>query len=104
MEVRRVLFRSGSSGRSKLRTYNLITGNGGNGVEELGDLGFVGIADDKADAWEGRDFFGWALGVTTGYEDARCRIGSVNFTDGGGGLSGSGRVCSACIGSQVVGQ
>src|SRR5258708_6152932 len=55
-------------------------------MEEPGDLGFVGIADDKADAWESRDFFGRALGVTTGYEDARCRIGSVNFANGVAGL------------------
>jgi len=55
-------------------------------MEEPGDLGFVGIADNEGYAWENRDFFGGALSVTAGYEDARCRIGGVNFANGVSGL------------------
>src|SRR5258705_12380391 len=73
-------------------------------MEEPGDLGFVGIADDKADARESRDFFRCALGVTTGYEDARCRIGSVNFANGIAGLSVSGGGDGAGVENHDVGQ
>src|ERR1700739_4905977 len=52
-------------------------GNRQYGMNQLGDLGLMGIAYDKGDAGEGGNFFGRALGVAAGNEDARSRIGGV---------------------------
>ena len=59
-------------------------------MEESGDLGLVGVANDEGYAWENRDFFGGALGITAGYEDASGWIGRVDFSDGVAGLGVSG--------------
>ena len=53
-------------------------------------MGLVGVADDEGNSGEGGDFFGRTLGITTGHEDARGRIGSVDFADGVAGLGVSG--------------
>ena len=55
-------------------------------MEEFWDLGLVGVAYDEGDAGEGGDLFGGSLGVAAGYEDARGRIGRMDFADGVAGL------------------
>ena len=50
-------------------------------MEKPGDLGLVGIADDEGNAGEGSDFFGRTLRITTGNEDARGRVGGVDFAN-----------------------
>jgi len=52
----------------------------------MGNLGFVGIADNERDAGEGGKFFGGALGVTTGHEDFGGGILRMDFADGVAGL------------------
>ncbi len=42
----------------------------------------MGITDDKGDSRENREFFGGALGVAAGDDDARGGIGGVKFADG----------------------
>jgi len=56
-------------------------------MNELGDLWFVGIADDAGNAGETSDVLRGALGVTTSDNDARGRIGRVDLADGVAGLS-----------------
>src|SRR6266404_2482966 len=73
-------------------------------MEEFWDLGLVGIAYDKGDAGESGDFFGRALGVAAGNEDARSWIGRVNFANGVAGLSVSGGGDSAGIEDHDVGR
>ena len=64
---------------------------GGNREKQGGDLQFMGIANDEGDAREGGDFFGGALGVATGDDDASGRVRGVDFADGVAGLGiGSG--------------
>ncbi len=46
-------------------------------------MGFVGIADDPFDAVHFREFFGRALGVAAGDEDAGGGILATNAADGG---------------------
>src|SRR6266403_2097294 len=53
---------------------------------------------------ERRDFMVRALGVKTGYEDARCRIGSVDFANGVAGLRVSGGGDGAGVENHDVGQ
>jgi len=61
------------------------------GDQEIGNLRFVGIADDVEDAGEGGEFFRGALGVAAGNDDSRGGIGGVEFADGIAGLGiGSG--------------
>ena len=55
-------------------------------MEELGNLGFVGIADDEGDAGKSGEFFGGTLGVAAGDNDASRGIGGVEFADGVAGL------------------
>ena len=66
-------------------------------------MGFVGVADDEGNAWEGRDFFGDALGITAGNEDARGRIGGVDFADGVASLGVSGRSDRAGVKNDHIG-
>src|SRR5258707_6046510 len=58
--------------------------------DEVGDLWFVGIAYDAADAGEGGQFFWSALGVAAGNDDAGGGACGVNFADSVAGLSVSG--------------
>ena len=44
------------------------------------------VADDEGDAGQGRDFFGSALRVAAGDNDAHGGIGSMDFADGVTGL------------------
>jgi len=53
---------------------------------EVGNLGFVGIADNERDAREGRKLFRGALSVTAGDKDFGGRILRVNFANGIAGL------------------
>jgi len=101
--VQRESFLAGSSGRSKLRPYRLILCNWRNGVEDSGDLGLVGVSDDEGNAGESGDFFRGALGITAGYEDARGRIGRVDFADGIAGLGVSGGGNGAGVENHDVG-
>ncbi len=55
-------------------------------MEELGNLGFVGIADDEGDTGEGGEFFGGTLGVATGDENTSGGICGMKFADGVAGL------------------
>src|SRR5208282_10100 len=77
-----LLFRCANEvgGRGKPRPYK------GQRRGEGGDLGFVGIADDPGDAWEGGKFFGGALGVAARDDKASLRILGVEFADGVAGL------------------
>jgi hypothetical protein len=53
------------------------------GIEgDGGDLGFVGVADDEGDAGKRGEFFGSALGIAAGDDDAGGRIAGVDFADG----------------------
>ena len=84
-----------SVGTSLLRPYkgNLggeIWGDEGDRMEQGGDLGFVGVADDIGDAGERGKFFGGALGVTASDNDARRGIGGVKLADGVASLRISG--------------
>ena len=58
--------------------------------DELGNLGFVGIADNESDAGKGCKFFGGALGVTAGDENLGGGILRVDFANGIAGLRVSG--------------
>ena len=61
-------------------------------VNQLGDLGLVGIADDPGHAGECGQLFGGALGVTAGDDNADGRVGGVKLSNGVAGLSvGGGR-------------
>src|ERR1700751_2825900 len=55
-------------------------------MEELGNLGLMGVADDEGNAGESCNFFWGALGITAGYQDACGGIGEVEFADGVAGL------------------
>ena len=87
-----------SQGRRRGRQLREIEGNEAlvGFRDEVGNLGFVGIADDERDTGEGRKFFGGALGVTTGDKDFGGRILRVDFANGiaglcvGGGSDGAG--------------
>src|SRR5208282_1969601 len=76
-------------GRSVLRPYG---GHLGDGLEKIGDLRLVGIADDEGDSRESGKLFGGALGVAAGDDDARGGISGVEFADGVArlGVGGSG--------------
>ena len=64
----------------------------GERLDELGDLGFVGVADDPGDAGKGGEFFWGALGIATGDDHANSGIGSMEFANGVAGLGiGGGR-------------
>src|SRR5882762_11649772 len=74
-----------------------FSGRGGRErIDELGDLGFVGIADDPGDTGEGGQFFGGALGVAAGDDNADGGVGGVKLSNGvaslsvGGGRDGAG--------------
>ena len=56
------------------------------GRDQIGDLGFVGVADHVGDAGESGEFFGGALGVTAGDDDFGGGFGGVEFADGVAGL------------------
>ena len=66
-------------GRSVLRPYGWHKSDG---LEKIGDLRLVRIADDEGNSRENRQFFGSALGVAAGDDDARGGIGGVEFADG----------------------
>ena len=77
------------------------------GVDEIGDLGLVGIADNERNAGESGDFFRGTLGIATGYQNARGGIGGVNLADrvaglgiGGGGYGTS--VENDDVGSRTI--
>ena len=74
----------------------IVRGFGGWGgrerFDELGDLGFVGIADNPGDAGEGGQLFGRALGVAAGDDEADAGVGGVKLSNGVAGL-GVGRGC-----------
>ena len=53
---------------------------------EIGDLWFVGIADDAGNAGETSNVLRGALRITTSDNDARGRIGRVDLADGVAGL------------------
>ena len=76
-------------GRSVLRPYGWHKSNG---MEEIGDLRLVRIADDEGNSGENRKLFGGALRVAAGDDDARGGIGGVEFADGVArlGVGGSG--------------
>ena len=86
---------NGSGGEGERLERNKIwTGWGARGWRrnEIGDLRFVGIADDEGDSREGGNFVWSALRVAAGYDDAGVGIGGVEFADGvtGLGVGGSG--------------
>ena len=55
-------------------------------INELGDLGFVGVADDPGNARKGSKLFGSALSVAAGDDDAGAGIGGVELANGVAGL------------------
>ena len=55
-------------------------------MDELLDLGFVGVTDNEGDARKSGNFFRGSLGVAAGDHDARGRIGGVNLANGVAGL------------------
>jgi len=77
--------------------------NGGEGIDELGDLGFVGIADDPGDAGEGSELFGGALGVAASDNKADGGVGGVKLANGVAGLGIGGGGDSAGIDDDDVG-
>src|SRR5260370_26171222 len=60
-------------------------------IDEVRDLGLVGIADDPGNAGERGQLFGSALGVATGDDDADGGVGGVKLTNrvAGLGIGGS---------------
>lgn len=66
-------------------------------------MGLVGVADNVRDAGESGEFFGSALGVTAGDDDARSGIAGVDFADGFAGLEVGRRGNGAGIHDDVVG-
>ena len=100
----RELVLRGSKGRSRLRPYKVDTGNRQYGMNQLGDLRFVRVPDNEGDTGESGDFFGSALGVAAGDEDARGRIGRVDFADGVAGLDIGGGSDCACVDNHDVGR
>ena len=107
---------AGEDGRGKHRWILLVRASGSSklhpseeqrarsdGVEEFGDLGFVGIADNIGDPGEGSEFFGGTLGVATGYDDASGGIGGVELADGVAGLRVGGRGYGAGVEDDDVG-
>src|SRR5712672_3278024 len=62
----------------------------------MGDLGFVGIADDPGDAGECGKFFGGALGVAAGDNETDGGVGGMKLSNGvarlgiGGSRDGAG--------------
>src|SRR5258708_38335269 len=69
---------------------------GGERIDEVGDLGLVGVADNPRDAGECGQFFGSALGITAGDDNANGGVGGVKLANGvaslsvGGGGDGAG--------------
>jgi hypothetical protein len=61
-------------------------------MDELGDLGFMGIADNPGDTGESGELFGGALGIAAGDDDANGGVCGVEFSNGvaGLGVGGSG--------------
>src|SRR5713226_9133056 len=68
----------------------VVRGFGGRGgvqrINELGDMGLVGIADDPGDTGKRRQFFGSALGIATGDDHADGGVGGVKLSNGVAGL------------------
>lgn len=56
------------------------------GGDEIGDLRFMGIANDEGDTRKGGDFFGGALCIAAGDENFGGGILRVDFADGIAGL------------------
>ena len=54
--------------------------------DEFGNLGFMGVADDKRDTGERSEFFGSALRIAARDQDFCRRILRVYFADGVAGL------------------
>lgn len=54
--------------------------------DEVGDLGFVGIADYEGNSWECGEFLGSALSIAAGYQNFGGWILLVNFADSVAGL------------------
>src|SRR5258708_26852598 len=74
----------GSGGEKVVRRFR---GCGGReGIDKLGDLGLVGIADDPCHAGECGQLFGGGLGVATGGDNADAGIGGVKLSNGVAGL------------------
>jgi hypothetical protein len=72
-------------------------------IDELGDLGFVGVADDPGDAGECGELFGGALGVAAGDNDASGGICGVEFSNGAAGLGVRGGGYCASVDDDYVG-
>ena len=73
------------------------------GSDKIGDLRFVGVADDEGDAGKGGDFIGGALGVTAGDDDLSIGIGGMEFADGVAGLGVGGSSDGARVDYDHVG-
>src|SRR5882762_9613691 len=72
-------------------------------IDELGDLGFVGIADDPGDTGERGQFFGSALGITAGDDDANGGVGGMKLANGVAGLGVGGGGDGAGVDDDDVG-
>src|SRR5260370_15233732 len=57
-------------------------GSGREGIDQVGDLGLVGIADDPGHAGECGKLFGGALRITPGDDDTDGGVGGVKLADG----------------------
>jgi len=69
-------FVNGSSGRSKLRPYNLITGNGGKWSGGAWGFGVCGnCRRQRLTAWRAADFFGCAFGRNNRLRGCALQIG-----------------------------
>src|SRR6266436_816321 len=71
-------------------------GSGGERIDQLRDLGLVGIADNPGHAGDCGKLFGGALRIASGDDDADGGVGGVKLADGvaglgvGGGRNGAG--------------
>ena len=72
-------------------------------IDELGDLGLVGIADDPGDTGERCQFFGSALGVAADDDNADGGVGGVELSNGVAGLSVGGGCDGAGVDDDYVG-
>lgn len=55
-------------------------------VHDRGDLGFVGIADDPVNTFDGCDFVGRTLGVAAGYEQLSAGVVTLHIADHAAGV------------------
>src|SRR5258708_39993373 len=84
MERGRRVRMQGGGGEKVARRFG---GRGGRErIDEFGDLGLVGIAEDPGDAGERGQFSGSALGITAGDDNAEGGGSGVRLVNGSTGL------------------